>query len=340
MSAVAQSVPAPLSRRRKAAIIVRLLLAEGAALPLDHLPDDIQSALTEEIGALRYIDRETLRNVVAEFLRELEKIGLTFPDGIDGALALLDGHISKHAAAALRGQPKELPDPWTRIAALEVERLLPMVQAESAEVGAVVLSKLETAKAAALLGQMPGAAARRIASAMSLTGNVAPQTVARIGAALAAQLDAIPVRAFDDPPAERIGAILNLAPATRRQEVLEDLEATDTGFAATVKKAIFVFEDIPTRVRPADVATFARAVTADSLTTALAADPEGPVAGFILSNLARRVADQLREDMTDRGTVPPRAAEAAAGDVVAAIRGLMDAGQITLIDPGAEDEGA
>ena len=53
-------VPRDLSRRQKAAVIVRLLMAEGARLPLADLPEPVQTALTEEIAAMRMIDRETL----------------------------------------------------------------------------------------------------------------------------------------------------------------------------------------------------------------------------------------------------------------------------------------
>ena len=38
--------PIPLDNRAKAAIVVRLLLNEGADLPLEELPDDLQARLT------------------------------------------------------------------------------------------------------------------------------------------------------------------------------------------------------------------------------------------------------------------------------------------------------
>ncbi|MHC0053143.1 flagellar motor switch protein FliG [Actibacterium sp. D379-3] len=324
---------APFSRRRKAAIIVRLLLSEGASLPLGDLPEDIQTALTAEIGAMRYIDGDTLRAVVAEFLEELEKVGLTFPGGIEGALQLLDGHISAGAADGLRaanaGAP---PDPWVRIAALEADKLLPLIRAESTEVAAVLLSKLATGKAAELLSRLPGDQARRIACAVSLTGQVAPATVARIGATLLDQLAAQPQSAFAEPAAARMGAILNSAPAATRDDVLAGLQEADAGFAENVKKAIFTFADIPDRIAPRDVPAITRVVAADSLVTALAGADEAEAAvAFILENMSRRMADQLREEIGERGAVRPKEAEAAMSDVVAAIRALEETGELKLI---------
>ncbi len=40
--------------------------------------------------------------MVEEFLDQLEDVGLSFPDGIDGALAIMDGHITTTAASRLR----------------------------------------------------------------------------------------------------------------------------------------------------------------------------------------------------------------------------------------------
>lgn len=347
MTALPQSNPARLntpvrfSRRRKAAIIVRLLLGEGASLPLGDLPEDMQTALTAEIGAMRYIDGDSLRAVVAEFLEELEKVGLTFPGGIEGALALLDGHISNRAAADLRAaNTGAAPDPWHRIAAQDSTLLAQVLVAESTEIAAILLSKLPTAKAAELLGMIPGDQARRIACAVSQTALAPPEMVARIGSALAAQLEARPVSAFDTPPAARMGAILNLAPAATREDLLSGLDEADAGFAKTVRKAIFTFADIPARIPAREVPAITRAVAAEDLVTALAGATEpdaAKAADFILANMSRRMADQLREDITDRGTVRTSEAEAAMSQIIAAIRALEAAGELTLIVPGDDD---
>jgi len=334
LTAAPSFVPvAHMTRRRKAAIIVRVLLNEGANLPLETLPTSLQSALTEEIGAMRYIDADTLRGVVGEFLGELEKIGLTFPGGIEGALALLDGHINADLAASLRGGDNAGPDPWAVIAQKEPPELAKLAQGESPEVAAVLLSKLTTLKAADVLGLLPGDTARRIACAVSQTADVDPETVANIGQTLAEQAAAAPVRAFADTPDTRIGAILNMAPSAVRDALLEGLESQDAPFAAQVKKTIFTFDDIPARLRPLDVPTLTRSVDGERLATALAGKPDSPAAQFILDNMSRRVADQLREEIAETGTIDEKDAERAMSDVVATIRTLEDAGELTLLRP-------
>lgn len=220
---------AALNGRQKAAIMVRLLLAEGADLKLSELPEDIQTALTEQIGQMRLVDRETMAAVIAEFVETLEQVGLSFPGGIDGALKAMDGRLSPGASARLQkiARSRDGADPWARILAADAETLLEVLEPESAEVAAVVLSKLPVGRAADLLGKMPGDRARRVAYAVSLTEGIAPEMVTRIGASIAHELDGRPARAFAIAPAARVGAILNSAAAPVRQALLDGLTQHD-----------------------------------------------------------------------------------------------------------------
>ncbi|MES2916871.1 MAG: FliG C-terminal domain-containing protein [Pseudomonadota bacterium] len=339
---VAQVTPLPrrvLTPRQKAAVIVRYLLSDGSALPLSSLPEHMQAALAEQMGQMRLVDRSTLDEVVSEFLAELESVGLAFPGGIEGALTMMDGHISQSAAQRLRrmSSTSSKIDPWERIMALPGDRLLPILVNEAVEVGAVMLSKLPVAKAAELLGKLPGDRARRVAFAVSLTGNVDPETVRRIGAALLAELDNQPPRAFDIGPVERVGAILNVSPSLTRDDVLQGLEAEDAVFAAEVRKAIFTFVHIPTRLNPRDTPKITRLVEQPQLVTALAAAMGKPgleeAAEFILANISQRLAQGLREEMGTRGRVKDKDAEEAMTAIIGAIRSLETSGEITLIQP-------
>lgn len=342
MSAAAAPPPLVLSRRQKAAIIVRLMLSEGAPIPIAGLPEGLQAELAQQIGAMRVVDRPTLQGVVAEFLGELEQVGLSFPGGLEGALAMMDGQLSPPAATRLRRMIGARPDadPWDRLTALPVEALAPVLEEESTEVAAVLLSKLPVPKAAALLGRLPGDKARRVAFAMSRTTHTDPGTVRRIGHALLAQIESQPARAFDTGPVERVGAILNVSPQLTRDDVLRGLEEADQGFAEQVRRAIFTFVHLPQRLLPRDVPKLTRAVDQPTLVTALAGAAGAPdreaAAEFVLGNLSQRMAQTLREEIAERGRVKDKDAEAAMNEVIMAIRRLEAAGELSLI---TEDEG-
>ncbi|MFB2530842.1 flagellar motor switch protein FliG [Paracoccus sp. p4-l81] len=335
MSSSLGGLPGPLTQRQKVAIIVRLLAAEGADLPLSDLPADMQEAITESIAGMEPIDRDTLDHVVHEFCTLIEGIGLAFPEGLGGALDLLEGHLSREAAGRLRRMAGASSggDPWERVTGLSAEALLPVAQNESVEIAAVMVSKVAVSKAADILGRLPQERARAVAYAVSLTSNIAPETVRRIGLALAHQLDAAPVRAFDTGPVERVGAILNYSPANTRDAVLSGLEQDDADFAAEVKKAIFTFTNIPVRIDPRDIPKILREIDQTALLKALAGakGKDAEAAEFILGCMSQRMAATLREEMGNLGKLKDKDIEEAMAGVVTTIRQMEAAGEIFLI---------
>lgn len=358
MTVLAQTIraPAPADRReggvffpahalsgpQKAAIIVRLLLTQGADLPLTALPDHLQAALTEQIGLMRTIDRDTVATVVEEFCQTLEQVGLSFPGGVEDALKLLDGHISPAAATRLKRSvgASSKRDPWDKIRAMEVERLLPVVAEESPEVAAVILSKIAVPRAAEILGRLPGDRARQIAYTISKTGEIAPDTVQRIGLSLVGQLEIVKINAFDSSPVDRVGAILNVSPSVTREDVLLGLDETDRALAGEVRKTIFTFAHIPARILPRDVPKILKGLEQDQLIRALGGAKGEAVdaAEFILANMSQRLATSLREEIAQMGRVKEKDIEAAQTALVIAIRELEAEGELVMIVPEEEAE--
>ncbi|MBV7378362.1 flagellar motor switch protein FliG [Maritimibacter dapengensis] len=339
-TALPAATPRALSRKQKAAIIVRLLLSEGVELKLADLPDAMQTELAHQMSTMRFVDRVTLKSVIDEFVEEIEAVGLSFPGGLEGALSVLDGTISPATVARIRKAKgfNFSGDPWETIAGLDPNSLLPVLEEESTEVAAVLLSKLKVSTAAALLGQIPGPRARKLAYAISLTGGVAPEVVDRIGRAVVERLDAQPSRAFADGPVERVGAILNFAPGATRDDVLTGLDEEDAAFAEEVRKAIFTFANIPERIDARDIPKITRDVDQAVLITALAGatGPLQKAAEFILENISKRMADQIREEMANVGKVKDKDAEEAMNTIVSAIRELEAAGEILLLSGDEE----
>ena len=335
-----------LSRKAKAAIVVRLLLNEGADIPLEDLPEKLQTELTKSMGRMRLVDKDTVASVVEEFTEELERVGLNFKGGIAGALDALDGKINPHTAARLRKEAgvREAGDPWERIRDIGNEMLVPIMERESIEVAAVVLSKLPVKKSAEILGQIPGPKARAITYAVSQTGMIAPEAVDRIGLSLASQLAARPIRAFDEDPVDRVGAILNSSTSLTREDVLEGLDERDEGFANAVRKAIFTFASIPKRIAPRDIPRVLRDIDQADLIRAIAGSEAAGMkdsADFILGNMSGRMADQLREEVAEVGKLKAAEIEEAMGNVVDVIRTLEANGEVILIvDDDDEEEEA
>ncbi len=323
-----------LTSRQKAAIVVRYLLAEGSEVQLAALPASAQAALAQEIAVMGLVDRDTRDSVIAEFCDLLEAVGLSFPGSIDGALALLDGHLSDTTTRRLRRMAalSGISEPWENISALPAQTLAELTRIEAVEVAAVMFANLPVERAAEVFRLIDPDLARQIAYAMSLTDSIEAPALRRIGLALVQAADALPQPALVGGPVEKVGAILNSSQARTRDSVLAGLTDDDPEFAQNVRRTIFTFANIPARIDQRDIARIVREVDGPTMIRALAGATgiDAPAAEFILGALSTRLADTMREDIEAAGKITAAEAEDATAAVVAAIRRLEVEGQIVL----------
>ena len=157
----------------------------------------------------------------------------------------------------------------------------------------------------------------------------------RIGTGLAQHHCGECLPTFSKDAEQRIGAMLNSTPASTRDKVLEGLLSQDPTFGESVRKAIFTFADIPARLAIADVPKVLRDIDQTDLVRALASATEmggllAHAVAHLLDKMPTRMADNLREEMSEAGKIKQADAEAAQTAVVTAIRAAADAGTITL----------
>lgn len=319
----------------RAAIVMHLLLLRGSAPDLSRLEPELQRRLVAAMAAVRNIDGATRARVLEDFVGELTTMGGAFPNDLDSLLRALGPRISSDVANRLRREASGPGDtPWQRLATYSPARIAAVLEGQNALVGAVTLSALPPSLAAETLGSLPVALAEAATGAFPMTAALQPDAVTAIGHALLQEIARRPKPAFERDPADRFGAVLNLAPAETRERILSRIEADDARMAERVRRVMFSFADIPDRVIPRDVPRILRDVDKAALLTALSgAETVCPeVISFLLSNLPARRADQLREELADTAPARPRDADAAMRKVVQAIRDLAERNEIGLIE--------
>ena len=324
-----------INHRQKAAIVVSLLLQNGADMPLSRLPSDLQTDLTHQMAELRLVDQKTLKSVIDEFTRELDAIGLSAVGGLENALTLLEGKISQSTIHQLRKDAgvELVVNPWARIKALNTSELLPFVQKESLEVSAVLISKLDIQKAAEILAQLPGEHARGISYAISMTDNITPASSERIGQSLIAQLDNRPERVFEKSPVERIGMILTVTSQKIRDEVLSGLSQTNPELSDLVRKSMFTFDNISERLSAKDIPQIVRSIDHEDVVKGLAYAKEqnsSKTVDFIISSLPKRLGETLLEDIANLEKIPPTEGEQAITTLIASLQKMLANGEIYL----------
>ncbi|WP_234463869.1 FliG C-terminal domain-containing protein [Paracoccus caeni] len=330
---------ATLSPRQKAAVIVRLLLEDEDVADLSQLSIDAQTLLAEEMAGMAVIDRQTRDAVISEFCDHLEAVGVIFPGDLDGTLTMLDGRLSHDSADRLRriAAFSGRGDPWDRIAMLADEAIAHLAESEAVEIVALMLSKLPVERASRIFSGLQRDRARAVAQAMPMTADVSPPALNRIGLILLQAAEARPKPALPSPAADRMGAILNFATADLRDDMLAVLDQQDSDFAGGVRKAIFIFAQIPQRIQARDISRIMREMDQQVIVLALttSAPEDAAAVDFILSNLPQRMADTLRDERDALEKPKAEDIDDAMTQIVAEIRRLETAGSLTLI-PASE----
>lgn len=333
---------ASLTQRQKAAIIVKLLLGGGISVDDLDLDADAIWKITNSMAGLGVVGKDIVDAVTAEFILEMERMGLVFERDIDGSLKAMEAQIDPETYVKIKERQSGTVEDsaWLYISKTDAEVLAPRISAENPQVGAVILSKLNAQKSAEIVGQIDQKSAEAILAAITKTTSVKPAIVNRIGIALASSLqNKGGVGAFEESAAERIGAILNVSGSDFRDQVLGVFEIDDPESASQIRRLMFTFEDIPSRIVGRDISKVLRGVDDETLVMALsgAAITAPAVKDFIMSNISSRLAEQIEESIQERGVTKPKDADSAMTQVVISIKALEKSGEITLIVPEEED---
>ena len=337
--------PSRLNGPQRAAVIVQMIINSGGSIPLDAMSEATQVHLARVYAAMGPINKATVAHVLEEFSSHLDAHGLSFPVDTTAALDALEGNLSAKLLSRIRQihSPTLPKNTWEKIADLPASDLAARITKESPRVGAIILSKLSPDTSSAVMELLEDETAKAVTFSFSETEGVQSGTIDIVAQTLLDSAEGGTTGgAFPTKPSARAAALLNAAGSAQRDTVLDALDSLDAVFAAEVRKAIFTFADILTRVEAVDIAKLTRAVSGDEMNAALKAGsaPHGDVVEFILANLSSRMAKQIREEMEEMPAITGKPAEAAMGMLTGAIRQLQDDGELTLIalDTGEGDD--
>ena len=326
-----------LSPRQKAAVVVRLLLQSGAVPALASLSEEAQTNLAVQLARMPRLQQSEINSVAGEFADAIEQSGMSFPDGIDAALGMLDGVISQDAKERLRALSSDSfrSDPWPKLCEQPANTLLPFIEREAETVAAVILSRIKVATAAEVLGLLPGDTARKITLTMSRIGGASALVVEKIGRSILDQIQSGSIGTQSNVTAERVGAILNQTRSKVRNIMLDSLDKDDPPFASQVRSNIFTFSNIPQRLRAKDMHLLQRDVELNDLAIVIsgAEGKDEEAVEFILSNISIRMAQNLRDEAESLDDIPEETLEASMANIVEVVRSLEENGELKLLTP-------
>lgn len=332
---------AQLTDVEKAAVILAVLGPTVAAQLLESFDRPRIQRFAHAVNDMQEISAETIDDTIAEFMEQFENQG-GIVGGVDETRRFLEEFMEKDQVDLLMediyAQGRSV---WNSLNDVADPRILSWLKSEHPQVAAITLTKMTAPKTARLLEQLEPELSNELVLRMNQATSAPPHVTERIGKIIKDEFlpTAIVKKGRMDPP-ELIAAVMNHVSSGVRDNLMEHMETSTPALAEAVRKFVFTYEDIPSRISGRDVSQIIKVVNETVLLTALKSTGEAASATseFILSNISSRLATRMRDDLKDMPNPKPKDMEAAQSAIISEVVGLRDQGVLTMIEIETAEE--
>ncbi|BBJ27827.1 flagellar motor switch protein FliG [Athalassotoga saccharophila] len=327
-----------ISNKRKAAIFLLTIGPERAAKILKNLSEEEIESLTLEIANLKNISESERQEALREFSEMMQAKEYINKGGIEYAKEVLEKALGPQKAYEIIGKLTSnlQVKPFDFMKKSDVAQLVNFLQNEHPQTIALVLAYLEPKQAAQIIISFPEELQAEVIKRLSLLERASPEVVKQIEKNMEKRLSSFVTQDFSNVGGIDVAVeIVNALDRTAEKRILDDIQKTDPDLAEEIKKRMFVFEDI-LQLDDRSVQLIMREVDTHDLALAIKGTTE-EVKNKLMSNMSKRAAALLEDELKYMGPVRVKDVEAAQQKIVAIVRKLEDAGEIVISHGGGED---
>ncbi len=323
---------------QKAAAVVVALGTEKASKLYKYLSTDEVETLTLEVAKLGHLQAEETEQILDDFYKNCLTQKVVTDGGVEYARAVLEKAYGEDMAdELLRKMSRFLKNrTFDFLSKVDTKNLFNILQNERAQTIAIVLSHLESDKAADLLAELPDQKRIQVVRSIAKMDGASPEAIKVVEAQIRNRFDNI--LTSDNV---RIGGIdyvadvMNHMYRSNEKFIFDEIGKRDAELAEDIRKRMFVFEDI-LGMDNRSIQRFIRDCDTRDLVYALKGANEEIRACFF-SNMSQRMAESVQSDLEITNNVRLRDVEEAQSRIVGIIRRLDEAGEI-IIGKGGKDE--
>ena len=323
---------------QKAAILLIALGPEKSANVFKYLKEDEIEQHTLEIANTRSISPATKDAVLDEFYEVCLAQQYIAEGGITYAKDLLEKALGEERARDVIGKLTASLQvrPFEFVRKTDASQLLNFIQDEHPQTIALILSYLSSGQAASIISALTPDKQTDVAKRIAQMDRTSPDVIKEVEKVLEQKLSSLVNQDYTIVGGvDSIVDILNTVDRGTEKHIMESLEIEDPELADEIRKKMFVFEDILS-LDDRSVQRVLREVDNNELAVALKGSNED-VQNLIFSNLSKRLATMIKEDMDFMGPVRMKDVEEAQQKIVNIIRKLEDSAEI-IISRGGGDE--
>lgn len=324
--------------RKKAAVLIMSLGPDISSKVFKHLSDEEIEQLTLEIANMNKVSPELKDEVMSEFHEMALAQDYISRGGIKYAREILEKALGAQKAAAIinRLTASLQVRPFDAIRKTDPAQLLNFIQTEHPQTIALIIAYLQPTQAAAVLSGLKPELQADVAKRVATMDRTSPEVIKDVERILEQKMSTLVINEY--ATAGGIGSIVNILNMVDRgteKTIMDELDEGDPELADEIRKRMFVFEDIALLDTRA-VQLLNRVTDMKDMSLALKTASED-VKNVIFSNLSKRAAEMLKEDIEFLGPVRLREVEEAQQRIVNEIRRLEEAGEIVTARGGEGD---
>ena len=323
---------------QKAAILLIALGPDKSSNVFKHLKEDEIEQLTLEIANTRSVSPAMKDAVLDEFYEVCLAQQYIAEGGIGYAKDLLEKALGSERAKDVIGKLTASLQvrPFEFVRKTDASQLLNFIQDEHPQTIALILSYLSSNQASAIISALSPEKQTDVAKRIAQMDRTSPDVIKEVEKVLEQKLASLVNQDYTIVGGvDSIVDILNTVDRGTEKHIMESLEIEDPELADEIRKKMFVFEDILS-LDDRSIQRVLREVDNNELAVALKGSNE-EVQNLIFSNLSKRLATMIREDMDFMGPVRMKDVEEAQQKIVNIIRKLEDSAEI-VISRGGGDE--
>jgi len=298
-------------------------------------PKEVE-AVSIEIAKLGSIAPEEQEQAIVDFAHANPNALTGGRGGLDVARTLVERALGKAAGATLDTVRQSIEAlPFGFLQKVDSQNLLTFIVDEHPQTIALILSHVPPSQAADILSGLPGPRQMSVVRRIATMGQTSPEIIQEVERGLENRMASVMSQQFEKAGGvENVAEILNVIDRATERSLLENLAQEDPDLVEEIRRLMFVFEDI-TKFSDRDIQTVLKNVEASQWAMALKGASE-ELKEKILTNMSKRAATLLQEEMEYLGPVRASNVEQVQQQIVDIIRRLEDAGEITI--HGDEEE--
>lgn len=327
-----------LNGTKKAALFLMVMGEDFTAQVFKHLEDNEIKVLGEQMAQINKIDPKTISSIMNEFSDTIsgnKTIGLSGKDFLQKAVPkAFDSKKAEDLLGDLLSKGGE--NPFQKLGSLNPQVMANILMNEHPQTIALVMVNMKYNLAAEIMQLLPesiqGEVIMRIADLEEVPNEIINEVYEVVESMLA---DLGSETAETHGGIEAAAEILNQLDQKTENSIFEKIESVREELADEIRQKMFVFSDL-IQLDDRSIRSLLKEISNDELMLALKTASED-LTEKIFSNISKRAAEMLKEDMEVMGPVKLRDVEQAQLNIVKTARRLEEEGKIVLGSKGGEE---